>query len=159
MKPVPRRLFIHGLEGNSQGYKATHLKQVFNDILIPDFNGNLDERMAQLAILIGRKHGWRIIGSSLGGLMATYFACWHPHQVDKLVLLAPALTFPDFVSSPPPPISLPVVIFHGRNDSLIPLKEVKHLARQIFRNLEFHEVEDDHSLQRTFAEINWHELI
>ncbi len=159
MKSVPRRLFIHGLGGSSQGIKAAHLRQIFKDILTPDFQGSLEERMAQLTTLIGRKHGWRIIGSSLGGLMATYFACWHPRQVEKLVLLAPALTLPDFINSPPPPITIPVIIYHGRQDTLIPLKDIKHLARQVFRNLEFHMVEDDHSLQHTFLAIDWSKLI
>jgi len=159
MKCIPRRLFIHCLEGSSQGFKASYLRQVFSDILTPDFSGGLEERMAQLTALIGRKHGWRIVGSSLGGLMATYYACWHPRQVEKLVLLAPALTFPDFINSPPPPITIPVIIYHGRQDTLIPVEEVKHVARQVFRTLEFHVVDDDHSLQNTFLTINWKELI
>ncbi|MGB9672803.1 MAG: alpha/beta fold hydrolase [Anaerolineales bacterium] len=159
MKSIPRRLYIHGLAGSSQGLKATHLRQIFNDILTPDFTGSLEERMTQLSYVIGRKHGWRIIGSSLGGLMATHYACWHPSQVSKLVLLAPALTYADFATSLPPIINIPVIIYHGVNDTLIPIEEVKRIAKQIFRNLEFHEVEDDHGLEKTFLQIDWRNLL
>ncbi|MFZ5808223.1 MAG: YqiA/YcfP family alpha/beta fold hydrolase [Chloroflexota bacterium] len=159
MRSIPRRLFIHGLDGSSQGVKATYLRQIFDDILTPDFRGSLEERMAQLSTVIGRKHGWRIVGSSFGGLMATYFACWHPRQVDKLILLAPALTWPDFAASLPPPIQIPVIIYHGRKDTLIPLELVKPLAKQVFHNLEFHCVEDDHSLHQTFFKVDWAVLL
>ncbi len=159
MKSIPRRLFIHGLDSSSQGIKATHLKQLFADILTPDFHGSLEDRMAQLSNVIGRKHGWSIVGSSFGGLMAAYYACWHPRQVTKLILLAPALIWPDFTASPPPPIELPVIIYHGRKDTLIPLEPVKSIAKQVFHNLEFHCVEDDHSLHQTFFQLDWQELL
>jgi pimeloyl-ACP methyl ester carboxylesterase len=152
-------MFLHGLDSSSQGIKATHLRQLFPQILTPDFQGSLEERMFQLTQIIGRKRNWTLIGSSLGGLMAAHFACWHPSQVRKMILLAPALTWPDFVASPPPPIDVPVILYHGRLDPLIPLDQVKPIARRIFRNLEFHVVEDDHSLLKTFYEIDWHKLL
>ncbi len=159
MKSGKRCLFIHGLDSSSQGIKATHLRQLFPALLTPDFSGSLEERMFQLSQIIGRKRGWVLIGSSLGGLMATYYACWHPKQVKKMILLAPALIMPDLVTSPPPSIEIPVILFHGQQDTLIPLEEVKPIARQIFHNLDLRVVDDDHSLLKTFFEIDWHSLI
>jgi pimeloyl-ACP methyl ester carboxylesterase len=142
-------IFIHGLEGTSQGDKATLLRGIFPGILTPDFRGSLEERMTQLDAIIGDSGGWTIIGSSFGGLMAAYFACQHPQQVEKLVLLAPALIWPDFAASPPSPIDVPAVVYHGSLDPIIPLEAVRSLATQVFRNLEFHAVEDDHGLYKT----------
>ncbi|MFN3307715.1 MAG: alpha/beta fold hydrolase [Anaerolineales bacterium] len=159
MKVGKRCLFLHGLDSSSQGTKARHLRQLFPQMLTPDFQGSLEERMAQLCQIIGRKRDWTLIGSSFGGLMATYFACWHPKQVKKMILLAPALIWPDLVASPPPPIDIPVILYHGRLDTLIPLEQVKPIARQIFRHLDFHVVEDDHSLLKTFFEIDWQSLL
>ncbi|MDI6814278.1 MAG: YqiA/YcfP family alpha/beta fold hydrolase, partial [Desulfitobacteriaceae bacterium] len=85
MKSGKRCLFIHGLDSSSQGIKASHLRQLFPALLAPDFSGSLEERMFQLSQIIGRKRGWVLIGSSLGGLMATYYACWHPKQVKKMI--------------------------------------------------------------------------
>ncbi|PWH19353.1 MAG: alpha/beta hydrolase [Anaerolineae bacterium] len=159
MKATKRCLFLHGLDSSSQGVKATYLRQLFPAILTPDFHGSLEDRMFQLCQIIGRKRDWTLIGSSFGGLMATYFACWHPKQVKKMILLAPALIWPDLIASPPPPIDIPVVLYHGTQDTLIPLEQIKPIARQIFRNLDFHAVEDDHSLLKTFHTIDWQTLI
>ena len=150
-------IFIHGLEGNSQGVKATLLRGLFPGILTPDFNGSLEARMSQLHALIGDAAGWTMVGSSFGGLMAALFACQRPQQVEKLVLLAPALIWPDFAAAPPDPIDVPTVIFHGSQDPLIPLEAVRSLASQVFRNLEFHEVDDDHGLYKTVHEFDWEE--
>jgi hypothetical protein len=50
------RIFLHGLESSSKGAKASFLRVLFPDMLIPDFKGNLAARMVALeAILDGRK--------------------------------------------------------------------------------------------------------
>ncbi len=160
MNPNPDRLiFIHGLMGSSQGVKATLLRGLFPGMLIPDFSGSLDERMAQLKTLLAGKSGWQIVGSSLGGLMAALFATSQPDRVARLVLLAPALVWPDFAQNPPDPISVPTVIYHGSRDDLIPLAQAKALAEKVFSNLVFHEVDDDHGLYQTAHNIDWKGLL
>lgn len=154
-----RVIYIHGLEGSSQGVKAVLLRGIFPGILTPDFSGSLDERMSSLRTILGKTTGWKIIGSSFGGLMAAMFACQHPGQVSKLVLLAPALIWPDFASNPPDPIDMPTVIYHGSRDAIIPLAMVRPLAEQVFRNLDFHAVDDDHGLYNTVHTIDWLELL
>ena len=154
-----RLIFIHGLEGTSQGSKATLLRSLFPGMLIPDFQGSLLERMQTLDKILGRKTEWKIIGSSLGGLMAALFACQHPQQVSRLVLLAPALILPEFAASPPAPITIPTIIYHGNLDQLIPVESVNQLARKVFTNLTFHVVDDDHGLYKTAHQIDWLTLL
>jgi hypothetical protein len=55
-------IFLHGQESNSQGSKARFLRRLFPEMLIPDFTGTLEERMAALYPILGQDAGWRIIG-------------------------------------------------------------------------------------------------
>jgi pimeloyl-ACP methyl ester carboxylesterase len=152
-------IFIHGLLSSGQSYKANLLRGYFPDILTPDFEGSLEERMAQLESILSDQAGWVIIGSSFGGLMGAMFACQHPDQVRQLILLAPALVWPDFAQAPPAPVSVPTVIYHGRQDNLVPLDLVRPLAEQVFLNLIFHAVNDDHGLKATVGAIDWRALV
>lgn len=156
---MSRTLFIHGLMGSSQGYKATLLRGLFPDLLIPDFPGDFAERMAKLAEIIGETGGWTLIGSSMGGLMAAVFACQHPGQVERLVLLAPALPFLDLEEHPLPRTGIPVVIYHGWNDDVVPADRTQDVAEQLFDTLTFHLVEDGHDLTKTVQEIDWPALL
>ena len=148
-------IFIHGLMGSSQGVKATLLRERFPKILTPDFPGSLEERMDRLDSHLSTKKGWTIVGSSLGGLMGAIYTTRHPDQVRKLVLLAPALVWPDFAQNLPEPVDVPTVVYHGSQDDLIPLDAVRTLAEQVFRKLTFHVVEDDHGLYKTVHELDW----
>lgn len=152
-------LFIHGLEGTSQGVKASLLRQIFPGMQTPDFSGSLQERLRLLYAILGEEKGWKLIGSSLGGLMAALFACERPEQVEKLILLAPALILPEFAASPPAPVDVPTVIFHGSRDQLIPLAAVRPLAEAVFRKLSFRVVDDDHGLYQTVHAIDWRALL
>jgi pimeloyl-ACP methyl ester carboxylesterase len=155
MNNTKRLIFIHGLEGSSQGIKAKLLRQLFPAIRIPDFSGSLEGRMEDLDRVLEGSGEWTVIGSSFGGLMGALFACRNPERVGKLLLLAPALIWPDFASSPPEPVSMPVVVYHGTRDEIIPLEPVRALAEGVFRNLDFREVDDDHGLYKTVHAIDW----
>ena len=159
MIDVNRLIFIHGLEGSSQGVKATLLRELFPGLLTPDFRGALDERMAALHKILTRQNGWTIVGSSFGGLMGALFTCQHPKHVRKLVLLAPALIWPDFANSPPAPVSTPTVVYHGERDEIIPLEAARKLAERVFINLSFYAVNDNHGLYKTVHEIDWEKLL
>jgi pimeloyl-ACP methyl ester carboxylesterase len=152
-------IFIHGLISSGQSYKATLLRGLFPDIITPDFEGTLEERMAQLEPVLSDRSGWVIIGSSFGGLMGAMFTCRHPEQVNKLILLAPALIWPDFAQAPPAPVSVPTVVYHGRRDDLIPLDLVRPLAEKVFTDLTFHAVDDDHGLKATVQGMDWRALV
>jgi pimeloyl-ACP methyl ester carboxylesterase len=152
-------IFIHGLEGSSQGVKASLLRGLFPGILTPDFPGSLEQRMMQLDGILGGRRTWTMIGSSLGGLMAAMFTVQHPEQVKRLVLLAPALIWPDFAASSPEPIYVPTIIYHGKQDAVVPLTPVRELAERVFRNLKFYAVDDDHGLYKTVHAIDWPALL
>ncbi len=152
-------IFIHGLQGSSQGFKATFLRQRFPHIHTPDFDGELDQRMEALTPLLLQQDGWVIIGSSFGGLMGTLFTTRHPAHVHKLILLAPAFTNPFFDGPLPPSVDTPTTIYHGYHDTVVPLEPVRARANQIFTRLSFHAVDDDHALHATVQTINWESLL
>jgi pimeloyl-ACP methyl ester carboxylesterase len=154
-----RLLFIHGRDGSSQGFKVQYLRRLFPDLLAPDFPGDFWQRMAQLETLTGDTTDWTMIGSSMGGLMAAVYACQHPGQVDKLVLLAPALAFIDLTQTPLPPSDTPTVIYHGRQDDVVPLEKTRQVAEQLFPNLEFHVVDATHDLNPLLPDIDWPALL
>jgi pimeloyl-ACP methyl ester carboxylesterase len=155
-----RIIFIHGSSGDkSQTYKARLLRGLFPGMLTPDFDGDLSERMAQLKNILGNETGWILIGSSLGGLMAALFATQSPGQVRKLVLLAPALTFPEFAGSLPNPVSVPTIVVHGMRDNLLPLETGRSLAEKVFTNLFYIVVDDDHPLHKTARSLDWKSLL
>jgi pimeloyl-ACP methyl ester carboxylesterase len=152
-------LFIHGKDGSSQGFKVQYLRRLYPDLLAPDFPGDFWQRMARLEQIIGDTSGWTIIGSSMGGLMAAVYACQHPGQVDKLVLLAPALAFIDLAQTPLPPSQAPAVIYHGQQDDVVPLERTRRVAEQIFPDLAFHVVDATHDLNPLMASIDWSSLL
>lgn len=154
-----RLLFIHGLAGSSQGAKATLLRGLYPDMVIPDFRGDFWERMAKLRETVGDSTGWTMIGSSLGGLMAAAFACAHPQQVDRLVLLAPALPYLDLQDARLQPTDIPVTIYHGSRDDVVPLDATRAVAEQLFPNLTFHVVDDTHDLNATAQALDWPALL
>ncbi|MBC8331302.1 MAG: alpha/beta hydrolase [Anaerolineae bacterium] len=154
-------LFIHGLEGSSQGMKAAYFRERFPEAYTPDFTGSLDQRMDQLlTVLQSRPEGkWTLIGSSFGGLMAALYAKMRPQSLDKLILLAPALVWPDFALQDDLEIDVPTVIYHGTQDDVIPIEYVRSLAERSFMQLEFHTVDDDHLLHSTVRAIDWQRLV
>jgi pimeloyl-ACP methyl ester carboxylesterase len=155
-----RLIFIHGSTGDkSKTYKAILLKSKFPGILTPDFEGDLFTRMSQLETIIGKDDGWKIIGSSLGGLMGALFACQHPKQVDKLILLAPALTLPEFSTKLAEPVEVPTILILGNRDELLPPRSIQAIAEKVFPNLTVILSDDDHRLHKTADELNWSAML
>ena len=156
---MPLRMFIHGLESNNQGTKAVYFRKNFPDMLTPNFPGSLDERMADLRTLLSGKRDITLVGSSFGGLMASIFVMENEPRVKRLVLLAPAVNLMEFSPYRNRKIQVPVHIYHGRQDEVIPLEDVQGVARQVFSDLTFHSVDDDHYLHKTFEKIDWDTLL
>ncbi|MBT3391992.1 MAG: alpha/beta fold hydrolase [Chloroflexi bacterium] len=154
-------LFIHGLEGSSQGMKAAYLRDRFPDVHTPDFTGSLDQRMGKLLSILQShpEDNWTLIGSSFGGLMAALYAKMHPQRLDKLILLAPALVWPDFALQENLQVDVPTIIYHGTQDDVIPIDYVRSLAERSFTQLKFNTVDDDHMLHRTVRAVDWLRLI
>ncbi len=164
-------VYLHGLESTSQSGKARRFAQKYPGMLTPDFTGSFEERMEQLYPILGEKKDWAIIGSSFGGLMGTVFTCGHPHQVRKLVLLAPALLRDHFAAYLDPstlpavagrrltPVSVPTVIVHGTADEVVPLQPVRDLAEGLFTNLTYYVVNDGHRLHQALEELDWDKIL
>jgi len=153
------KIFLHGLEGSTQGTKAVYFREKYPDMILEDFMGDLDQRMKKLENVLSDRQDICIVGSSFGGLMATLYALEHASRVAKMILLAPAINVLDRTSYEGRHISVPVWIYHGRSDEVIPLDEVASRARELFTHLSFHTVDDDHFLHKTFKGMDWDTLL
>jgi len=128
-------------------------------MIIPHFIGDLSERMKKLNEVLSGNSGIRLVGSSFGGLMASIFAMENEPRVDRLILLAPAINLVEFSDYQLREISVPVLIYHGEKDDVIPLQAVEPIAKKYFSNLTFNKVDDDHFLHNTFKTIDWETLL
>jgi pimeloyl-ACP methyl ester carboxylesterase len=156
---MPCKIFIHGLDSSNKGTKSIFFRQRYPGMIIPYFTGDLPERMKKLTDILNGKTGIRLVGSSFGGLMGTLFTLENEPRVERLVLLAPAINLITEIEHTPQKIAVPVWLYHGIEDDVIPLRGVEKVARQMFSNLTFNEVEDDHFLHRTFKRIDWDALL
>ena len=153
-------IFLHGLESSSQTYKASVIRQSYPELIVPDFTGPLEKRMQTLYPILGDRKDWTIIGSSFGGLMGAIFACEYPDQVQKLVLLAPALMLPQFAPyAGREPVPVPATIIHGTQDTVVPLEEVCEIAQKVFTNLKYEIVDDDHYLHVATDTLDWKTIL
>jgi uncharacterized protein len=102
-KETMNYLYLHGFASTPQSTKAIYLRNRFhtlNQFLhIPDLNQNdffsltLTRQIQQCENILSNYPGeWSIIGSSFGGLTATWLA-QHNVAIKQLVLLAPAFYF------------------------------------------------------------------
>jgi len=153
------RVFIHGLESSSQGTKGLFFRERYPDMIIEDFHGPLKERMEKLNRLLEGMEELILVGSSFGGLMASIYACENESRVKKLILLAPALHIVDLAPCLSRKLQIPVSIFHGSSDDVVPPETVQAIARRIFARLDYHLVDDDHSLHLTFPQMDWAALL
>jgi pimeloyl-ACP methyl ester carboxylesterase len=153
------RVFIHGLESSGRGTKGIFFRERYPDMIIEDFEGGFSLRMEKLEDLLQGKNNLILVGSSFGGLMAAVYACLHEERVKKLILLAPALHIDQYKPYQGTKLNIPISIYHGRQDDVVPLDAVRNIAEQQFVNHEFHTVDDDHVLHQTFATLEWDNLL
>ena len=156
---VAVRIFLHGLESNNQGTKSVFFRKRYPDMIIPNFRDGLRGRMEKLNGILSDESEIILVGSSYGGLMASIFAMENEPRVQRLILLAPAINLPAFTEYHDKEISVPVRIYHGTDDEIIPLQDVEPVAKKTFRNLSFHAVSDNHPLHKTFKTIDWDTLL
>lgn len=153
------RVFIHGLESSSQGAKGVFFRERYPGMIIEDYHGPLKERMEKLNRLLAGLDELILVGSSFGGLMAAIYACGNESRVRKLILLAPALHIVDLAPCLSRKVQIPVSLFHGIQDDVVPPEAVQAIARRIFARLDYHLVDDDHSLHATFPLMDWQGLL
>jgi pimeloyl-ACP methyl ester carboxylesterase len=161
-------IFIHGLESSGKGFKARFFQNKIPEILTPSFfqfDSNipiqeiLQKRMDELRSFLDQIEKWIIIGSSFGGLMGALYTLKNSNKIIKLILLAPFLNTPFLEPSNFEPINVPVIVYHGKNDQIIPFKQSYEIAKNLFVNLKYNLVDDDHFLHATVKSINWKKLI
>ena len=153
------RVFIHGLESSSQGTKGVFFRKRYPDMVIEDFPGTLEQRMDKLNSLLSEKTSLIMVGSSYGGLMAAIYGFNNKDRVKKLILLAPALVCHEFHPYLRKRTDIPVIIFHGKKDEVVPLAPVHEIANRVFENLTFNILDDDHILSKTFKSMDWDNLL
>ena len=153
------RIFIHGLESSNQGTKAVFFRDKYPDMILPTFEGPLQTRMEKLKRILLGKSEIRIVGSSFGGLMGTLYAMENEAHVKQMILLAPAIHMTEFFTGKRKKVALPVSIYHGTADTVIPLSKVQRVATEFFTDLSFNVVDDDHYLHKTFKILDWDTLL
>lgn len=153
------RVFIHGLDSSSRGTKGTFFRERYPEMIMEDFSGPLEQRMAKLERSLAAKSNLILVGSSYGGLMAAQFAFKNESRTRRLILLAPALDHGDFSPYDATPLELPVTLYHGRQDLVVPPEPTRLIAERLFRNLEIHLVDDDHDLHLVFPMLDWDKLL
>ncbi len=124
-------------------------------MIIPNFTGSLEKRMEKLNEILSESSNIRLVGSSFGGLMGSIFTMENEFRVERLILLAPAINMMGFADYRGKSISVPVHVYHGKDDEVIPIKDVEQIAKNTFQNLSFNSMDDDHSLHKTFKSIDW----
>lgn len=150
--------FLHGLDSSGKGTKGQWFAKHFPEVRIPDFQGDLTTRFKALETLCYGCNNLILVGSSFGGLMATCFAIRHPNRCRSLVLLAPALNFPEF-SPPQEKIVTPATLIIGSQDTVTPPARVLPLAQKSFSQLQIVTYDDDHMLHNSFAHLDWQHLL
>ena len=101
-------LYLHGFASSPNSYKATYMKEKFQELgltlYVPDLNladfgkVTLSEQLAYLdRTYLQNNEPISVIGSSLGGFLAVLLAAQNP-LVQKLVLFAPAFGFGDRIA-------------------------------------------------------------
>ena len=150
--------FLHGLESSSKGTKGRWFAEHFPTMTIPDFSGDLSSRLQILESLCAGLQNLVLVGSSFGGLMASLFAMKHEAQCSQLILLAPALNFPEFVV-PVTQISTSTKLIIGKDDCVTPPDTVLPLAQKSFANLDVSLCDDDHMLHKVFFQLNWQVML
>jgi len=152
------RLFLHGLDSSGFGTKGRFFSESFPDMLRPDFDGTLSERMERLRAIVDDQRDLVIVGSSFGGLMGACLAIEQPDRVKRLILLAPALNFPEY-KPPKSKLATEATVIIGTYDTVTPPGIVIPAAQATFSNLQVKVVEDDHLLHDTFQALDWQKLL
>jgi hypothetical protein len=109
-----RHAYLHGFASSSLSTKGQALRRYYAErggeveLHTPDLNhpsfaeltytgmlAAFDAFDASLDASEGARARWRLIGSSMGGWVASRWAQLHPERVDRLLLLCPAFDFVD----------------------------------------------------------------
>ena len=144
-------VWAHGLWGSPNGSKVTAIRESGIEVISPDFNEmELIDRVELLKETIGIGNVV-LAGSSWGGLACALTAMQIPEKLKGLLLLAPALQYPESPNDEPEkliaPDSVPVTIIHSTTDDIVPISASKNYIERSGNNVQLIEVEDNHVLE------------
>ena len=146
-------VWAHGLWGSPNGSKVTAIRESGIEVISPDFNEmELIDRVELLkeTLEIGNVV---LAGSSWGGLACALTAIQIPEKLKGLLLLAPALHYPESPNDEPEkliaPDSVPVTIIHSTTDDIVPISASKNYIERSGNNVQLIEVEDNHVLENS----------
>ena len=146
-------VWAHGLWGSPNGSKVTAIRESGIEVISPDFNEmELIDRVELLkeTIEIGNVV---LAGSSWGGLACALTAMQIPEKLKGLLLLAPALHYPESPNDEPEkliaPNNVPVTIIHSTTDDIVPISASKNYIERSGNNVQLIEVEDNHVLENS----------
>jgi len=145
-------IFSHGKESGPQATKIVALQSIAENAglatLSVDYRGidSPEERVEMLVNAVGRDVGHCIlVGSSMGA----YVSLKASPSVNPtgLFLLAPAVYMPGYEAINAPPPKTLTAIYHGWQDSIVPVDNAIKYARN--HQLELTLLKDDHRLSQS----------
>jgi len=146
-------VWAHGLWGSPNGSKVTAVRESGIEVISPDFNEmELVDRVGLLEKTI--EMGEVVLaGSSWGGLACALTAQKKPDKLKGLLLLAPALHYPEAPNNNPDdliaPDVIPVTIIHSKTDDIVPISASKDYVKRSGNNVNLIVVEDSHVLENS----------
>tara|TARA_B110000263_G_scaffold18577_1_gene14791 strand:+ start:1290 stop:1778 length:489 start_codon:yes stop_codon:yes gene_type:complete len=146
-------VWAHGLWGSPNGSKITAIRESGVKVIAPDFN---EMELIDRVELIEEKieaGDFVLAGSSWGGLACALAAQRKPDRIKGLLLLAPALHFPEPPNNNPKdlvaPNNIPVIIIHSVEDDIVPISASKDYIERSEDNVKLIEVKDNHVLENS----------
>ena len=146
-------VWAHGLWGSPNGSKITAIRESGIEVISPDFNEmELIDRVKLIEKTI-ESGNIVLAGSSWGGLACALAAQRTPEKIKGLLLLAPALQYPEPPNNNPEnlvaPENIPVTIIHSITDDIVPISASKDYIERSKDNVKLIEIEDSHVLENS----------
>ena len=133
-------IWAHGLWGSPNGSKITAIRDSGIEVISHDFN---DMEVGNVVLA----------GSSWGGLACALAAQRKSDKLKGLLLLAPALHYPEPPNNNPEdlvaPKEVPVTIIHSIEDDIVPISASKDYIKRSGNNIKLIEVKDNHVLENS----------
>ncbi len=157
-----RYAYLHGLASSPQAHKAVALARALEpkgitlerpDLNVPSLEKlSLEAMLGEVDRMAARSPGelWCLVGSSLGGYVAAYWAERNPSLVRRLLLLCPVIDpgalRPAWSTWPASPeVACLTRIVHGTRDESVPISSSRSYAATR-AHVSLLEVDDDHRL-------------
>ena len=146
-------IWAHGLWGSPNGSKITAIRDSGIEVISHDFNNM--ELIDRVKLLEKTMEVGNVVlaGSSWGGLASALAAQRKPDKLKGLLLLAPALHYPEPPNNNPEelvaPNNIPVTIIHSIEDEIVPISASKDYIKRSGDNVKLIEVKDNHVLENS----------